>query len=75
MSPALFFVHKSNSEDYDPTVELGGQRVTDFATYKEDFRRLLQGVLEELFDPEIPFRQTSFASICDYCDYKLLCGK
>ena len=75
VSPALFFVHKSNSEDYDPTVELGGQRVTDFATYKEDFRRLLQGVLEELFDPEIPFRQTSFASICDYCDYKLLCGK
>lgn len=75
VSPALFFVHKSHAEDYDPTVEFGRQRVTDFAPYKEEFRQTLQGVLEELFNPEIPFRQTSVAKNCDYCDYKLLCGK
>ena len=75
VSPALFFVHKSHAEDYDPTVEFGRQRVTDFGPYKEEFRQTLQGVLEELFNPEIPFRQTSVAKNCDYCDYKLLCGK
>jgi len=51
------------------------ERVTDFSRFKEDFQKMLQGVLEELFNPEIPFRQTSVPKICAYCDYKLLCGR
>lgn len=75
VSPALFFVHKSNAEDYDPTVEFGGQRVTDFGPYKAEFQQMVQDILEELFNPEIPFRQTPCPQICAFCDYKLLCGR
>ena len=75
VSPALFFVHKSNAEDYDPTIVFNRERVTDFSRFKEDFQKMLQGVLEELFNPEIPFRQTSVPKICAYCDYKLLCRR
>ena len=75
VSPALFFVHKSNAEDYDPTIVFNRERVTDFSRFKEEFQKMLQGVLEELFNPEIPFRQTSVPKICAYCDYKLLCGR
>ena len=75
VSPSLFFVHKSNAEDYDPVVCFNRERVTDFAPLQEDFQQILQRVLEELFNPEIPFRQTTVPKLCAYCDYKLLCGK
>lgn len=73
--PALFFVHKSNSEDYDAVVEFNRERVTDFKKYGDDFQKILQQVLNELFDPQIPFRQTANEKRCEYCDYRLLCGK
>ncbi len=75
VSPALFFVHKSNGEDYDPTVEFNRERVTDFNRIKDEFQETLQGVLDEMFNPEIPFRQTTVPNICARCDYKLLCGR
>ena len=75
VSPALFFVHKSHAEDYDPTVRFNKECVTDFGKLKEDFGKALRQVLNELFDPEIPFRQTSEPKLCAYCDYKQLCGK
>ncbi len=75
VSPALFFVHKSNTEDYDPVITFNRKRVTDFRLLADDFQKILQGILEELFDPAIPFRQTTIQKNCLYCDYKLLCGK
>lgn len=75
VSPALFFVHKSNSEDYDPIIEFNRERVTDFGKYKEEFQEMLQKVLDELFNPEIPFRQTTNENRCTFCDYCALCGK
>lgn len=75
VSPALFFVHKSHSDDYDPTIVFNSERVTNFTRLKDDFKKLLQSVLTELFDPKIPFRQTSEPKNCLYCDYKSLCKK
>lgn len=75
VSPALFFVHKSNAEDYDPTVAFNREKVTDFSILQNDFQAMLQTVLAELFNPEIPFRQTAIPKICTFCDYKTLCGK
>ena len=75
VSPALFFVHKSHAEDYDPIVSFHKTPVTDFEPLKADFEQILRQVLHELFNPEIPFRQTAEPKLCAYCDYKLLCGK
>ena len=35
----------------------------------------LQTVLEEIFDPTIPFDQTTTIEKCEYCPYKVLCGR
>ena len=37
------------------------------------FRGLLAKLIAEILDPEIPFRAVN--PKCDYCDYKILCGK
>lgn len=75
VSPALFFVHKSHKEDYDPTIIFENERVRNFARLKDEFREVLQQVLTELFNPEIPFKQTTVENKCTYCDYKSLCKK
>ncbi|WP_207424532.1 PD-(D/E)XK nuclease family protein [Desertivirga brevis] len=42
---------------------------------KSGFYSRLKGLLEELFDAEIPFAQTTKAANCGYCVYKQMCGR
>jgi len=40
-----------------------------------DFEQVLAQVLEEIFNPEIPFTQTTDKKVCVYCDYKTICNR
>ena len=42
---------------------------------KSGFYLKLKCLLEELFDAEIPFAQTSKPANCGYCVYKEMCGR
>lgn len=74
VSPTLFYVHLSNTDDYDPSVTYNRQPVTDFGELSEEFEERLRALLAELYDPEIPFTQTTEPTHCMYCDHCLLCG-
>lgn len=73
--PTLFFVHKSHGDDYSPAIELNKTPVTDFHRVINDFTPMLRKVLEELFNPAVPFTQTDRSLACTYCDFKNLCGR
>ncbi len=80
VAPALLYIHRAASADYSPIVRMGEPRknkeeVTDFAQHEEEFRGRLKELLEEIFHPDIPFRQTEIPEKCLYCDYKDLCKK
>ena len=75
VSPNLFFVNKAYDDDYVSTVVYNKIPVTDFEHISMDFEASLQKLLAELFNPCIPFRQTEFPKLCEYCDYKELCRK
>ncbi len=32
-------------------------------------------VLEEMYDPDVPFRRTEDGKNCEYCDFKMICGR
>lgn len=32
-------------------------------------------LLEEMYDTSVPFRRTTDAKVCEYCDFKNICGK
>ena len=34
----------------------------------------LKGLLSELVDPSVPFRRKAESRVCEYCDFKTLCG-
>ena len=35
----------------------------------------LKALLDEMRNPEIPFRRTADANVCTYCDFKNICGR
>ncbi len=78
IQPALYYIQKSADESYEPTITVGGKgnEVNDFAEqYEKEFRERLQSLLEEIFNPEVPFMQTEIEDHCKYCDFRQLCRR
>lgn len=40
---------------------------------KEEFRSMLIKLLEEIFNPEVPFTATANRDICEWCDFNSIC--
>lgn len=80
VAPSLLYIHKAASDSYSPVIEMGAPRqtkipVNNFAFFEDDFRERLQKLLQEIYDPSIPFNQTENIKRCEYCDYKSLCKR
>ena len=74
VSPALLFIQQMSGEDYDPTIAIGKNKVTDIADYEEEYNANLNRIVSEIFEPTIPFRPTKDKAACEYCPYRGLCG-
>ena len=35
----------------------------------------LEALLDEMYDVSVPFRRTSNEDVCEYCDFKMICGR
>ena len=75
VSPALIFIQHAFSEQYDPTIYINKVKVIDVAEYEEDYRKGMQQLVEEIYNPGISFQPTANDKHCEYCAYKALCGK
>lgn len=80
IAPALLYIHRAATETYSPVIQMGEPRkpkeaVEDFSKYEKEYRERLQGLLEEIFNPEKSFTQTEFIEKCTYCDFKALCKR
>ena len=47
----------------------------DAAHFIQKSERLLTEILDNLLDPEIPFRKTDDLNVCTYCDFTGICGR
>lgn len=43
--------------------------------FMEEVDKRLEETFSEIFDPHVGFDRTSNEMVCDYCDFKMLCGK
>jgi CRISPR/Cas system-associated exonuclease Cas4 (RecB family) len=41
----------------------------------DEFEQNLIGLLNDLLDKEVPFKQTEDTDRCKYCDFKTICGR
>ncbi|MDC1597393.1 PD-(D/E)XK nuclease family protein, partial [Phocaeicola vulgatus] len=72
IAPALLYIHRAATETYSPVIQMGEPRkpkeaVEDFSKYEKEYRERLQGLLEEIFNPEKSFTQTEIIEKCTYC--------
>jgi len=74
ISPALLFIQHATGKDYDPTLQLDKQPITDVANYQSEFMDQLKVLIEDIFNPDISFNPTEKTKQCQYCPYRNICG-
>lgn len=79
ISPALLYIHRAANTDYSPIIKYGERStlspVDDFRPLDEEFRNNLQMLLEEIFNPGVPFTPAEEDSRCSFCEFASLCRR
>ncbi len=77
LAPALFYTRQCANPDYSPYITLGEKdKKAELLCYKdvhEDFEKGLRNLIEEIFNPEIPFHATTNPRHCEKCAFSVIC--
>jgi len=80
LKPAIFNFKDIFKEDFNPYLQHKEPKaavleVQDYRDYQTEYENGLRGLLEELYDPRIPFSQTDDLKKCEYCPYAEICSR
>ena len=75
VSPALLFIQHSAGEDYDPTLYFGKEKIVDVQPFMQPFTEMLHTCVDEIFNPDEPFKPVEDVKTCRFCPYAQLCGR
>ena len=80
LKPAIFNLREIFKEDFNPYLqEIIGPRkkmeVTDYSIYRDNYVTHLKKTLEEIFDQDQAFDQTTDIKKCQYCPYANICSR
>lgn len=73
VSPGLLFIQNAGADDYDPTLKLGKELLTDVAPLEAEFTNHLRSLLADIYDPALPLKPTEDKKRCVFCPYAALC--
>ena len=73
VSPGLLFIQNAGSVDYDPTLKLGKELLSDVAPLEAEFTEHLRSLLADIYNPAVPLKPTEDKKRCIYCPYAALC--
>ena len=75
--PGIFYIRNVFSEGFATDIKdkVNNDNGICFSNYKDEFSVLLTACLEEMFQPEIPFTQTTNRNVCQYCPYTGICNR
>lgn len=78
--PAILYLRSIFEKDFSTELVCKSDNktnlaVNDFSLFEPEFKKYLSICLEEIFNPDIPFEQTSCLSICQYCPYAFICKR
>jgi CRISPR/Cas system-associated exonuclease Cas4 (RecB family) len=78
LKPAIYNLKEIFTEDFDPFLKDKSkdiQEVENYLLVEENFQQGLKKILEEIFDPSMPFDQTEKPEKCKFCSFKEICGR
>jgi len=77
--PGLYTMKGLFEEHFDPALTLSSLkkegRIASFLDLEESFLEQLKTVLQDLFNPDVPFVQRIEDKKCSYCDFSALCQR
>jgi len=71
--PGLINATELFKDDFDPRLYLPEGVINDFADYREIFVQELQKLMQEIFNRNMPFDQTTDEKKCGFCPYANIC--
>jgi len=74
ISPALYYL-RSVYDRLDPVIRYDKHSVSDLSLLLPEFRHHFDALLEEIFNPALPFRQTENIRSCEWCPFRELCNR
>lgn len=74
ISPALYYL-RSVYDQSDPVICFDKHPIQDLSLLLPEFRQHFDALLEEVFDPAVPFTQTKNSRNCEWCAFRELCNR
>jgi hypothetical protein len=75
LSPAIYYLRSVFDSRFDPSVLFNKERVTDISPFMEEFTSRFNNCIEDIFNENIPFSQTENEKICQWCAFRVVCGR
>ena len=81
LKPAIFNLREIFKEDFNPYLKYKtepfkpGVEVEDYIDFQEEFQQGLKGLLQEIYDPAVPFTQNENIDKCKVCNFREICGR
>jgi hypothetical protein len=78
--PGIYFMRTLFDSTFSSAVIHRPNRTTstpvdDFSPYAAEFDDAFRSCLDQIFNPDIPFTQTTHLDTCRYCPFSTLCGR
>lgn len=74
LQPSIYIV-RNLFDKFESFLKYDKEPLTDFNLVEKEFDLYLTRCLEDIFDLDKPFSQTTVESHCKYCDFKQLCKR
>ncbi len=74
LQPAIYTIRKL-FEQFDSFVKYNRNPLLDYAQVEDSFNQNLTACLEQIFNINDAFKQTTNEEHCQYCDFKVLCRR
>lgn len=74
IQPILYIVSSVMTDKLQP-VKLNKKELKDYRPLDEEFMNLFRAKLEEMFDPNVPFRTAANDHACMFCKFKNVCSR
>ncbi|MCU0357371.1 MAG: PD-(D/E)XK nuclease family protein [Cyclobacteriaceae bacterium] len=75
IQPGLMNMRNLFSEDFRFGLVMKGQRLEEVNALLPEFEVRLRELMEEIYNPEVPFDQTTNLKNCSYCDFARICHR
>lgn len=58
-----------------PPITLGGRPIPPFSEIRDEFKPIIENIIDNIFNNSTPFSQCDDPAKCRYCHFKSICGR